>query len=170
MKVNKKLVKGYEDNYYLDPDTMQVINKKTGRPLKVQYNKDGYPEVQLWKNNKRKHKSMHRLFAEAYIPNPDSLPMINHKDEGTIDYSLDNLEWCTHSENTIHAYQTGLEQKYCGENHHSHKLTKEDVEYIKQKYIKRDSEFGAVALANKFGVDRTTIHDIIRGKTWREVV
>lgn len=99
MKVNKKLVKGYEDNYYLDPDTMQVINKKTGRPLKVQYNKDGYPEVQLWKNNKRKHKSMHRLFAEAYIPNPDSLPMINHKDEGTIDYSLDNLEWCTQSYN-----------------------------------------------------------------------
>ena len=75
-----------------------------------------------------------------------------------------------HPENTIHAYQTGLEQKYCGENHHSHKLTKEDVEYIKRKYIKRDSEFGAVALANKFGVDRTSIHDIIRGKTWREVV
>lgn len=118
----------------------------------------------------RKNRNVHRVIAETFIPNPNNLPCVNHKDGNKLNNSVDNLEWCTYSENTLHAYHTGLEQKYCGENHHSHKLTKEDVEYIKRRYIKRDREFGAVALANKFNVDRTTIHDIIRGKTWREVV
>ena len=70
----------------------------------------------------------------------------------------------------IHAYQTGLEQPRCGEQHHAHKLTEYAVKYIKQLYVKRDKEFGAVALAKKFNVDRTTIHDIVRGKTWGEVI
>lgn len=99
MSLEYKPVPGYEDNYYLDPKNMQVVNKKTGRPLKPQTDKGGYKEVQLWKNNKGRHKYLHRLFAEAYIPNPDNLPNINHKDEDPSNYSLDNLEWCTQSYN-----------------------------------------------------------------------
>lgn len=99
MQLVPKDVPEYEENYYLNPETMQVINKKTGRPLKPRTDNAGYAEVQLWKNNKGTHKRLHRLFAEAYIPNPDNLPMINHKDENTMNYNIDNLEWCDQSYN-----------------------------------------------------------------------
>lgn len=99
MKREQKAVPGYEDNYYLDPERMCVVNKKTDRPLKTQYNRDGYAEVQLYKNNKGEHKSLHRLFAEAYEPNPDNLPCVNHKDENPNNYTFGNLEWCTYSYN-----------------------------------------------------------------------
>ena len=125
----------------------------------------GYRELIL---NGKNHR-VHRLVAEAFIPNPNNLPCVNHIDGNKQNNSVKNLEWCTHSENMIHAYQTGLEQPRCGEQHHAHKLTEDAVKYIKQLYVKRDKEFGAVALAKKFNVDRTTIHDIVRGKTWGEV-
>lgn len=99
MKYGPKPVPGYEENYYLDPETMSVVNKKTGRPLKTRLDGAGYTEVQLWKNNKGTHKTLHRLFAEAYIPNPNNLPEVNHKDETTTNFNLDNLEWCTHPYN-----------------------------------------------------------------------
>lgn len=99
MKIERKPVPGYEDNYYLDPDTMQVVNAKTGRALKPRADGSGYAEVQLWKGNKGTHKRLHRLFAEAYIPNPNGLPCINHRDENPMNYSLDNLEWCDQSYN-----------------------------------------------------------------------
>ena len=99
MPLEPKPVPGYEENYFLDPDRMLVINKKTGRPLKPRADGAGYAEVQLWKNNRGTHKRLHRLFAEAYIPNPDNLPDVNHKDANTMNYDLDNLEWCTKSYN-----------------------------------------------------------------------
>lgn len=99
MVFEPKPIPGYEENYYLDPSRMAVVNKKTGRPLKPRLDGAGYAEVQLWKNNKGTHKLLHRLFAEAYIPNPDGLPEINHKDEDPGNYQLDNLEWCDHPYN-----------------------------------------------------------------------
>ena len=78
---------------------MGVVNTRTGRVLKVQHNKLGYAHVQLWKNNKGSHKNVHRMFAEAYIPNPGNLPEVNHKDENPRNFNLDNLEWCDHTYN-----------------------------------------------------------------------
>lgn len=99
MKLVPKDIPGYEGLYYLDPERMLVVNARTERPLKVQYDRYGYAEVQLWKNNRGTHKYMHRLFAEAYIPNPENLPSINHKDEDPSNWDLDNLEWCDQSYN-----------------------------------------------------------------------
>ena len=99
MSLKAKEVPGFEDNYYLDPEQMRVINKRTGYALKPRKDGKGYAEVELWKDNKRTHKRLHRLFAEAYIPNPDNLPDVNHKDENPMNYNLDNLEWCTKSYN-----------------------------------------------------------------------
>ena len=78
---------------------MRVVNTKTGRPLKPQRDGAGYAEVQLWQHNKGTHKRLHKLFAEAYISNPDNLPEINHKDENPMNFRLDNLEWCDHPYN-----------------------------------------------------------------------
>ena len=63
--------------------------------LKQYIDKDGYIKVILCKNNKTHFLSVHRLIAEAFIPNPDNLPQINHKDENKKNNKLSNLEWCT---------------------------------------------------------------------------
>ena len=109
----------------------------------------------------------HKIIADCFIPDADGLRDIDHKNGNKLDIRAENLERVTHSENIKRAYETGLMKKQCGEDHHAHKLTGKDVEYIRTVYIKRDPHYGAVALAKKFAVDRTTIHDIIRGKTWR---
>ena len=58
----------------------------------------------------RKNRNVHRLIAETFIPNPDNLPCVNHKDGNKLNNAVDNLEWCTHSENTLHAFRTGLQK------------------------------------------------------------
>lgn len=58
-----------------------------------------YKTVKLWKDGKYHTKYIHRLIAEAFIPNPDNLPFINHKDEDGTNNSIENLEWCTREYN-----------------------------------------------------------------------
>lgn len=72
-------------------------NKKVKRKGKVlkQHNKLGYYEVCLTKNNKKYFLKVHRLIAKTFIPNPNDLPQVNHKDENSLNNCLNNLEWCT---------------------------------------------------------------------------
>jgi hypothetical protein len=79
--------------------------------LRITEDSNGYLSVVLWKDNKPTRKLIHRLVMEAFLPNPDSLPQVNHKDEnkannmvwvnedGTVDLEKSNLEWCTRSYN-----------------------------------------------------------------------
>lgn len=68
--------------------------KRKGKLLK-QYNKRGYFQVSLSKNHKRYYFGVHRLVAIAFLPNPNNLTQINHKDENPLNNNLSNLEWCT---------------------------------------------------------------------------
>lgn len=69
----------------------------------------GYLRVQLWKNNKRHYKRVHRIVAEAFIPNLDERRnQVNHIDGDKTNNNADNLEWCTCKENVAHAIKTGL--------------------------------------------------------------
>ena len=76
----------------------------TGKPklLKPSYNKQGYLQVQLSKNRKRKTFRVNRLVAETFIPNPNNLPEVNHKDEDKTNNSVENLEWIWHKDNCNH--------------------------------------------------------------------
>lgn len=65
-------------------------------------NNTGYAQVTLYDNTKRSKFSVHRLVAQLFIPNPDNLPQINHKDENKLNNHVDNLEWCTASYNNAY--------------------------------------------------------------------
>ena len=91
---------GYEGLYKIS-NVGNVMNNK-GRILKLMLT-NGYPTVNLYKNRKMRSLSVHRLVAEAFIPNPMSLPIVNHKDENKVNNSVDNLEWCTKQYNTTYS-------------------------------------------------------------------
>ena len=67
---------------------------KNGTLLKIQTQKNGYQIINLYKNNEMKRFYIHRLVAKIFIPNPENLPEVNHKDEDKTNNSIDNLEWC----------------------------------------------------------------------------
>lgn len=67
-----------------------------------------YLQVQLWRNNTGSHHYVHRLVAQAWIPNPRNLPEVNHKNGNRLDNQVENLEWCTNQENIAHSIATGL--------------------------------------------------------------
>ena len=93
-----KDVVGYEGLYKIS-NLGNVYSLYTNKELSKVTRKDGYQYVSLSKNKSRKLKLIHRLVAEAFIPNPDNLPIINHKDEKPSNNRVDNLEWCTYSYN-----------------------------------------------------------------------
>ena len=73
--------------------------------------KNGYYYVNLYKNGTPRHYYVHRLIAEAFIPNPNNKPEINHKNGVKTDNRIANLEYCTAKENVIHAYKTKLNKR-----------------------------------------------------------
>lgn len=72
------------------------------RLLKPTTESSGYLVVKLQIGNKSVPKKIHRLVAETFIPNPNDLPCVNHKDENRTNNCLNNLEWCTYKENANH--------------------------------------------------------------------
>ena len=77
------------------------------RLLRPGDNGHGYLWVNLCKDKVHKSKYVHRLVAEAFIPNPENKPCVNHIDRNKSNNSVDNLEWCTYKENNIHSIKTG---------------------------------------------------------------
>ena len=88
-----KDIKNYEGLYAVT-SCGKVWSYMSQKFLEPSADKNGYLKVNLSKNGKAKNFRVHRLVAEAYIPNPDNLPMINHKDENKTNNCLQNLEWC----------------------------------------------------------------------------
>lgn len=118
-----KAVKGYEGIYAVSDlgrvkglerpfSTKNQYGTCTGvypsKILKGRDNNRGYLNVRLYKNKKATMKYIHRLVAEVFICNPSLKGEVNHLDGNKYNNCANNLEWCTHSENVQHAYDTDL--------------------------------------------------------------
>lgn len=111
-----KPIDGYEGKYEVSNTGMvRILNyHRTGikKVLSTQIDRYGYVCVCLPKEgNKRKHMTVHRLVAKAFVPNPDGKPEINHIDGNKQNNLFSNLEWVTMQENQRHAWDSGLKEK-----------------------------------------------------------
>lgn len=140
---------------------------RKGKLLKPYKSKKGYLIVDLRINGKRKIMSVHRLVALAYIPNPQNKPQINHIDGNKENNNVYNLEWCTNTENQLHAFKNGLQKGNF--KHPNSKLTLEQVLYIKNNCVVGSKENGVQTIAKRFGVNSGTVKQIIQGKSYKYI-
>ena len=143
-----------EDPYYEVSNFGRV--RHDGRVLSGSIHKDGY----MFVNIRGKQCARHRLVAEVFIENPENKPFVNHIDGNKQNNSVDNLEWCTQSENTKHAYDSDLQPK--GLSTYKGKFTSEEREQIKNEWD--SGAYSRRQLAKKYGVSHTCINDIINDK------
>lgn len=137
-----------------------IINKLRGNILKPKHNNRGYCYVRLGGKNYY----IHRLVAEKYIPNPENKPQVNHKDGNKDNNNVSNLEWSTAKENKIHAVENNLVAK--GESISIHKLSEEDIKFIKQNAKKT---IKIKDLATMYNVSLKTISNIVNNHTWNHI-
>lgn len=100
---------------YAVSDDGQVWSYKSKKFLKPMSDSDGYLQVSLCKEGKVKSRKIHRLVAEAFIPNPLGLPQVNHRNEVKSDNRIENLEWCSAKDNVNYGTRTERTRKpvYC---------------------------------------------------------
>ena len=96
---------------YMISNKGRIVNSRNEEKA-IHSDKRHYKNVVLYDQGVGIHKRVHRLVAEAFIPNPDNKPDINHIDGDKTNNSVENLEWVTKSENMCHAYRTGLIKRH----------------------------------------------------------
>lgn len=160
MEIWKEIV-GYENYQVSSLGKVKNSNNLILKPcLNGNYYRHGFS-----KNNKSKQMKLHRLIAIAFIPNPENLPCINHIDGNKLNNSIENLEWCTHRNNQLHAYRTKLrtpiENK--GIKNPQSKLTDEQVLEI------RNSPLRVKELAEIYGLKHQAISKIRLRQRWTHI-
>ena len=176
MKDTGIVIHGYGRNKYsVFPDGLVVSLDRDGargyivkgKELKPYLNGTGYARVSLNLEGKSKDYFVHRLVAKYFVPNPDNLPVVNHKDGNKLNNHADNLEWVTSSENNRHAFATGLKKpkyKYGEENPNS-RFTDAEVAWIRENYVRGSKTHGQCAMAKRFGVSQASIWAIVHNKS-----
>lgn len=131
------------------------------RILKLRESNCGYLRIGLWKSQKVYYKSVHRLVAEAFIPNPENKPQVNHKNGIKTDNCVANLEWATQSENVRHAFDV-LGRKIWNTGNCGKKCPFSKI-ILQIKDDKIIAEFyGAFEAERKTGIDKSTISKCCR--------
>ena len=105
------------------------------RIMKQQINHKGYPSILLHKESVPYPRVVHRLVAMAFIPNPQNLPQVNHKDTNKLNNRVENLEWMTGEENMRHAFANGCFKTTIKQIEHARKNQKQIVEKRKRAVI-----------------------------------
>jgi hypothetical protein len=127
-------------------------------------NNHGYPYVQLCKESKYKGMTVHRLVAEAYLPNPENKPCVDHIDGVRTNCTIENLQWVTHKENYASATARGINSSTTNIKKRKN-MTPEKVAKAKELRL---AGWTYKNIATELGVTAMTIHGIITGKFWKE--
>jgi len=160
-----KLIEGFE-SYAVS--NLGRIKNKDGTIKRQTKIRNGYMNVDLYKNGIRKHLCVHRLVATAFLNKPNHKKMeTNHLNGIKNDNRVENLEWCTRSENLQHSYDFLGRQAPRGEACKKAILTKQDVLRIRNLYTTGNYTYGEIA--DKFRVAIGTIGDVIRKSTWKHI-
>lgn len=143
--------------------------KRTVKERILKFNDSrGYLLVHLSKSqHNTKGYKVHRLVAEAFIPNPQGKPCVNHINGIKTDNRVENLEWVTHLENSRHATDTGLLNPAKGESSGKSVLCKEEVLEICN--ILDEGKLPYSKIASKFGISCSGIEFINSGRTWNHL-
>lgn len=170
LEENMENWKPYIYNYDVS-DMGRVRNRVTNHILRQRRTVGGY-HICVVSCGSRENKvaiRVHDAVATLFLENPNHLPQVNHKDGNKDNNAVENLEWCTCGDNIRHAFEHGLNKPRRCDKAPSAKLKPSDVQFIRTYYIPRDKEFGARALAKKYGVSHRSINRIIHGVTWTDL-
>lgn len=157
-------INGNKSSYKITSDGEVISTEYQGHKRKNIYymkggkDKDGYRLVVLTLNGRKYTRKVHRLVAEAFIPNPDNKPEVNHKDGNKSNNKIDNLEWNFPSENTHHASENGLRMAT---------NSKESIEYV--CVLLSSNNYNIDDISKMSGVDKATIYKILNKKIWVDV-
>ena len=170
MKEEWKDIEGYEGRYAISSKG-RLYSYRYRRIIVPGETKKGYFVQGLCKDGKMKSYLIHRLVAQAFIPNPDNFDEVNHKDLNKKNNSIENLEWVTRKDNRNHAirnghlgYRFGKGNGIGKKSRGNRRLTKEQVFEIRNRL--RNGETG-VSLAKEYGVGTSCISHIRNDKTWK---
>jgi hypothetical protein len=125
-----------------------------------------YRMVCLHKNREKEGRLIHRLVAEAFVPNPDNKPQINHKDGNGRNNKVKNLEWVTSKENHEHAHATGLGLK--GSMVGTSKTTEKVIQKLKI-ILASGKKQSARKIAEELGITEKTVYNVKYNYSWRHV-
>ena len=115
-----------ENENYMININGKIKSKLTGKILKPAISRCGYYTVALMKDKKQRTHYIHRLLANNFIKNPNNYSDVNHIDGNKLNNNINNLEWCSHQQNIVHAYKTKLIHQPRGK---SHPLSKKILQY-----------------------------------------
>lgn len=132
-----------------------VRNDRTGYVLKMHKMPNGYMKVLLCDKGDELYKTVHRLVAEAFIPNPDGKPQVNHIDGDKQNNRVSNLEWATNSENQLHSWDVLGKTPAVG-----NPFNRKSVRCVETG----DIYASAKDAAKSMGVSRSVISDALRGR------
>lgn len=145
--------------------TNKIITRKEKPMRNNSTNTNGYLQVLLTKDGVKIPSRVHRLVADAFIPNPENKRCVNHKNGIKTDNRVENLEWVTSSENARHAVQTGL-KKRGHERKDAAIHSAETVNEIRQVY--KSGTISQRKLAAQFGISKSSIQLLLANKTYKE--
>lgn len=160
-------IKDYEGYYQVSNlGRIRTVKRNTKNQFKdkslirkLEQRNNGYLAVRLYKDNKSKKFNVHRLVAEAFIKNKNNYAYVNHINGDKQDNRVDNLEWCTASENMKHAIKQGLIDLK--------KHQKAVIQY--DKNMKIIKEWDSIKEAEKvLGINHGHITEVCRGKNYRK--
>ena len=164
-----KVVQGFEDYEISTQGRVRSSKHQRTHILKPRITHDGYVWYSLCKNGKGYTRRANRLVAEAFIPNPEGKPTVNHKDGDKRNNCVDNLEWMTKSEQMQHAYEHGLKRPVRGTLQGNAVLTEDEVREIRRLYKGHDPKRGMKALSKKYGVSEPTIDKCVRRVSYKNI-